>query len=135
MANKKNTDFEKDKEIIRVHQEALHISKEVVEKRKIQIHKNVHTETVTHDIPLLNETIKIEHIDFNKEITEIPKVRVEGNVTIIPVIEEVAMVTKKLMLVKEVYLTKEQHKKVEHIENKLRKETVTIDKMNLKDSK
>lgn len=132
MAENNNTSNKKENEIIRVHQEGIDISKKVVDRRKISLHKSVNTETVSHDIPLLRDNIRIEHITFNKEVAEIPKIREKGNMIIIPVIEEVAVVTKKIMLVKEIHITNEQTEKIEHIETSLRKESVTIDKKETK---
>jgi uncharacterized protein (TIGR02271 family) len=132
MAENNNTSNKKENEIIRVHQEGIDISKKVVDRRKISLHKSVNTETVSHDIPLLHDNIRIEHITFNKEVAEIPKIREKGNMIIIPVIEEVAVVTKKIMLVKEIHITNEQTEKIEHIETSLRKESVTIDKKETK---
>jgi uncharacterized protein (TIGR02271 family) len=135
MEEKSNTNKKDEKAIISIHEEKMHLSKEVVEKRKITIHKKVNTETVSHDVPLLHDHVQIEHIPVNKEVTEIPKIRETGNVTIIPIIEEVAVITKKIMLVKEIHITKEQIETLEHIETALRSESVTIDKKDVQPKK
>jgi len=130
--NNSNTSNKKEKEIIRVLKEDIDISKKVIDGRKISLHKSVSTETVSNNIVLLHDNIRIEHITFNKEVGEIPKIREKGNITIIPVIEEVAVVTKKIILVKEIHITNDQIEKIEHIETLLRKESVTIDKKETK---
>lgn len=120
--------MKKEKKTIKVHREDFNISKEVVEKGKVTIRKTVKTETSNHEIPLIHEKINIEEITVNKEVAEMPKIRKEGNTTIISVVEEVAVVTKKLMLIKEIHITKEQVEKIENIETALRKESVSIDR-------
>ncbi|NEN24275.1 YsnF/AvaK domain-containing protein [Cryomorpha ignava] len=120
--------MKKEKKTIKVHREDFNISKEVVEKGKVTIRKTVKTETSNHEIPLVHEKINIEEITVNKEVAEMPKIRKEGNTTIISVVEEVAVVTKKLMLIKEIHITKEQVEKIENIETALRKESVSIDR-------
>ena len=130
--NNSNTSNKKENEIIRVLKEDIDISKKVVDGRKISLHKSVSTETVSNNIVLLHDNIRIEHITFNKEVGEIPKIREKDNITIIPVIEEVAVVTKKIILVKEIHITNDQIEKIEHIETLLRKESVTIDKKETK---
>jgi|GEM_PF-2313322 len=130
--NNSNTSNKKENEIIRVLKEDIDISKKVVDGRKISLHKSVSTETVSNNVVLLHDNIRIEHITFNKEVGEIPKIREKDNITIIPVIEEVAVVTKKIILVKEIHITNDQIEKIEHIETLLRKESVTIDKKETK---
>lgn len=120
--------MKKEKKTIKVHREDFNISKEVVEKGKVTVRKTVKTETSNHEIPLVHEKINIEEITVNKEVTEMPKIRKEGSTTIISVVEEVAVVTKKLMLIKEIHITKEQVEKTENIETALRKESVSIDR-------
>ncbi|WP_267901428.1 DUF2382 domain-containing protein [Amaricoccus solimangrovi] len=61
-------------------------------------------ETVTADLE--SSSVEIERIPVGKEIEAVPDVRVEGDVTIIPVIEEVVVVEKRLVLREEIRVTR-----------------------------
>ncbi|TPG44309.1 DUF2382 domain-containing protein [Roseomonas nepalensis] len=46
----------------------------------------------------------VEHVPIGREVSELPVTRQEGNVIIVPVVEEVLVVTKKLVLKEEIHL-------------------------------
>ena len=56
--------------------------------------------------PLFTENTNVEHVVLNRFIEEPMEVRQEGNVTVIPVIEEVVVLQKRLMLKEEVRITR-----------------------------
>jgi len=58
------------------------------------------------DQPLVREEVSVERVPVNRVVTEAPAVRVEGNTTIVPVLEEVLVVEKRLVLKEEVRITK-----------------------------
>lgn len=124
--NKKLTD---EKDILEVHQEELEINKESVETGNVKIHTSVISEDVISYVPLLSEKISVVRIPMNEEVSETPEIRYEDNVTIIPVIKEVAVVTTKLILVEEIRITKETHEHIEKIESTLRSENVEVERI------
>lgn len=58
------------------------------------------------DQPLVREEVTVERIPIHQVVTEAPGVRQEGNTTIVPVLEEVLVVEKRLVLKEEVRITK-----------------------------
>jgi len=58
------------------------------------------------DQPLVREEVSVERVPVNRVVTEVPTVRLEGNTTIVPVLEEVLVVEKRLVLKEEVRITK-----------------------------
>lgn len=55
---------------------------------------------------VVRETIEVTHVPISRFVEQAPVTRVEGDTTIIPVVEEVAFVQKRLLLKEEVHLTK-----------------------------
>jgi stress response protein YsnF len=55
-------------------------------------------------------------------------VRLEGNTTIIPVVEEVVVVEKRLILVEEIHITRDSTVRTEEIPVLLRKEHAAIER-------
>ena len=91
---------------LNVLHEQVNIDKETVVSGKVVIHKNVHEEDELISVPVSHEEVKIKKVAINKYVDDAPAVRYEGDTTIIPVIKEVLIVEKKLLLVEEVYITK-----------------------------
>jgi stress response protein YsnF len=53
---------------------------------------------------LKTERIEAHRVEIGKEIETIPSVRTEGDTTIIPVVEEVLVVEKRLVLKEEIHM-------------------------------
>jgi stress response protein YsnF len=86
-----------------------------------------HEETVTVDEPLLTEQVSIERVRMDRWIDHPVPVRQEGDTTIIPVVEEV--LEKRLKLVEEVRVTKQQITRHEPQAITLRQQNVAIERL------
>ena len=65
----------------------------------------VTTEREEHvDEELTGERVEVEHVPVGRIVDAIPPVRTEGDTTIIPVVEEVLVVERRLMLREEVHM-------------------------------
>jgi stress response protein YsnF len=53
---------------------------------------------------ILHERVEVEHIAIGRSIDSVPPIREEGEVTIIPVIEEVLVIEKRLILKEEMHI-------------------------------
>lgn len=87
--------------------ETAHVRKRVVETGRVRV--STHTETVEQVLrdTLRSETVGVTRIPINRTLEEgepAPQVRDEGGVTIIPVLEEVLVVEKRLVLKEEVHI-------------------------------
>jgi len=90
-----------DEMVIPVTQEEVHVDKREIEQI-VRISKTVRTEDVVVDEPLHREDIDVEHVMINRYVDEPLSVRHEGDVTIIPLVEEVLVVEKRLLLREEI---------------------------------
>ena len=109
-----------------VMEERLKIGKQEIETGKIRITKEVQEEVHNLEMPLLEDHINIEKVLINQYVETAPRVRYEGDTTILPVVKEVMVVVKKLMLVEEVRITRTQKETVKHQQETLKKENITI---------
>ena len=112
---------------LNVLQEQVNIDKKIVESGKVVIHKKVHKEDKDVEVPVSHEEVEIKKVTVNKYVTEAPDVRYEGNTTIIPVIKEVAVIEKKLLLVEEIHVIKHVVEKTEEHIVPLRKEEIQVE--------
>ena len=110
-----------------VHEQA-HVDKKIVESGKVYIRKNVREVNEEVTVPVAHEEVDVKKVAVNKYVDTAPSVRYEGNTTIIPVIKEVLVIEKKLLLVEEVHVTKHIVEKTEEHTVPLRKEEVEIER-------
>lgn len=117
-------------EVIPVIEEQLRIDKKLTETGTVRISKHVTEHQETISVPLAHEEIQVERVTINQFIDAAPPaIRYEGETMIIPVIKEVAVVEKRLMLVEELHITKRQNQKQEAQTVRLRKETVDFEQV------
>lgn len=112
---------------IPVIEEKLHIGKVWQETGRVQISKTLTEEAVDFSMPLSQEEVIMERKTINQYVdTAPPASRYEGETLIIPVIKEVLVIEKKLMLVEELHISKRKTEQVLNGTEVLRKETVNI---------
>jgi uncharacterized protein (TIGR02271 family) len=92
----------------------------------VEIRKTVHERTETVDQPLLSEAVEVERVTINRIVEEPVSVRQEGDTMIIPLLEEVLVVEKRLLLREEVHIKKLRREVHDPQEVLLREERVEI---------
>ena len=118
-----------DLTIIPVIQEQATIHTEIKETGKLKIKTTVTEVEKNIDVPLIQEGYEIKRIPINQFVDTRPPAREEGDTIIIPVVREVLVVEKRLELVEEVHLVKQQTT-VQHRESiTLKKEDVHIERI------
>lgn len=109
---------EQETEIIPLVQEELIVSKEVRETGKVRVRTEVQWHTGHARADLFRDHVEVERVPVGREVDSVPPVREDGDTTIIPVVEEVLVVEKRLMLKEEVHL--KRVRSVEHLDEAVR---------------
>lgn len=89
---------------IPIIQEEAHVTKRAVEIEHVRVHTSLAEETVVVSDELRREHVEVTRIPVDREVAEAPPIRTEGDVTIVPVLEERLVVEKRLFLVEELHL-------------------------------
>jgi uncharacterized protein (TIGR02271 family) len=95
----------------------------------IRARTETHEDTAIVDEPLLAEQVTIERVPMDRWIDHPVSVRQEGDTTIIPVVEEVVVLEKRLKLVEEVRVTKKQIARHEPQNVTLRRQKVVVERL------
>jgi stress response protein YsnF len=116
-------------------QDALSIVEEElrVEKRQVATGKvTVRTTTEISDevarATLEGESVEVTRVPINREIDAAPSIRTDGDVTIIPVVEEVIVIEKRLVLKEEIHLRRTVTREDVAVPVKLRKQRAIIER-------
>lgn len=108
-----------DATVIPVIQEEAHITAQTTERGSVRITKRVHTQEETVDTPLRQERIEVERVPVERIVESPVAMHYDGDTLVIPVMEEVLVVEKRLLLKEEVRVTK-------YVGETQHQETVTV---------
>ena len=115
--------------VIPVIQEQATVSKRVVETGRVRIAKQVREYEEIVDVPNVQEEVKIVRVPVNKMVDAAPDVRTEGEMTIIPIVEERYVVEKRLFVVEELHVRKEKHETHNPQKVRVLKEEVEVERV------
>ncbi len=111
---------------IPVIEEVAAVKKRVVKSGRVRVSKRVLEHEDLIDEPLMREKVTVERVRLDKYVDATPEIRYEGDVMVIPVVQEQIVMQKKLLLREEVRVKKELVEMHEPQTVKLRKETVDV---------
>lgn len=114
--------------VVPVVAEELDIQRRRFETGRVRISKLVHEREELVDEPLLQETVEVERVAVNRVVDQPPSVRTEGDTIVVPVLEEVLVVEKRLMLKEELRITRRQSTTSQPQKVTLRSEEVVVDR-------
>jgi uncharacterized protein (TIGR02271 family) len=89
---------------IELAEETLSVSKRRVETGRVRVRIRTESEETQANASLFDQDVDISRVPIGRDVTEVPAVRQEGDVTIYPVLEEVLVVEKRLVLKEEVHV-------------------------------
>lgn len=115
--------------VIPVLTEELNVKREKVLTGGVRVHKTVEERTETVNEALLEEQVHVERVAVNEFISEAPPVRYEGDTMIVPLLEEVMVVEKRLLLREEIHITKSSERVQKPQEVVLRSEQATLERI------
>lgn len=113
-------------ETIPIVEESLRVRKEVRETGRVRITKRTEVETETVDEPLLREDVEIRRVPIDRVVDGPVAIRHEGDVTIIPVLEERLIVQKQLVLKEELHVERRASTRHESHQVDLRRERLDV---------
>jgi len=114
-------------EVIPVIQEAVRVEKREFESGKVVVHKTVVERDEAVEILLRQQDLSVERVPVGRVVSEAPQTRQEGDTLIVPTLEEVLVVEKRLMLKEELHIRKQSSERTEHQMIRLRSEQVKIE--------
>ena len=115
--------------VIPVTREEITIEKEVIETGKVYVRTRVKEEEANINVPVVSEHYEIDRVPVNQVYPTPPPVRYEGDILVVPVIEEIVVVEKRYKVTEEVRLTKKKTETPYLQQITLRKEVVQVERI------
>lgn len=119
---------EQEVAVIPLAEERVSVTTREVETGRVRVQVSVGAREVAVPVELCHDEVEVERVPVNRAVSELPSVRLEGSTTIIPVVEEVVVVEKRLVLVEEIHVRRKSVPEVQQIPVLLRSEQVSIDR-------
>ncbi len=91
---------------IPIAREELDVSKKTVKTGTVRVRKIVREHEELVDLPLLREEVEVKRVSINRVIDGPVAARYEGELLILPVLEEVLVVQKQWVLKEELHISK-----------------------------
>jgi uncharacterized protein (TIGR02271 family) len=115
-----------DTQSIPLHEEVADVAKRTVEHRA-RVEKRVNTRVETVETTLRREHPVVERVAINRTVEQAPPVRQEGDTLVIPVVEEIAVVERRLVLREEIRIRRQETVEPFRQDVTLRAEEVVIE--------
>jgi uncharacterized protein (TIGR02271 family) len=120
--------------VVPVVEERVLVDKQPVEAGGVRVVKRVVTREQPVAVDLGHDEVTTERIPVGRVVDEAPSVRTEGDTLIVPILEEVVVVEKRLMVREELRITR--RRVVEHASSTatVRREVVDVESIRASDS-
>jgi len=115
-----------------VIREEVRVTRRAVERGGVRVHKRIEEREEVVEQPTYREEVSVERVALGQPIDQAIGSRQEGDTLIIPVLEEMLVVEKRLVLKEEIRITKRRFDETEQARILLREERVEIE--NIDDS-
>jgi uncharacterized protein (TIGR02271 family) len=112
---------------IPIIEEDVTLDKRRVATGRVRVRTETEHEEATVSDLLEGEAVDIERIPFDTQIDTVPEVRSEGDLTIVPVVEEVLIVEKRLVLREEVHIRRRRTEEEVSVPVTLRRQRAVVD--------
>ncbi len=105
------------------------VKKQRVKAGEVLIHKKVESENVTLPVDLAYEEVDIERIEVNQTYDQkhYPRQRQEGDVLIIPIVEEQAIIVKRYLVREELHITRRSEVRHQELSETIRRENLVVE--------
>lgn len=102
----KTADESGDDVKVELHEEQFHVRKHVVERARVLVETKVETTEHVVEALLRNDEVVVRHVPVDRVVEQVPPVREEEGVLIVPVVEERLEVRTVLVLKEELHVHK-----------------------------
>jgi len=116
-------------EAIPVVEETARIDKREVQTGRVKVHTLVETSEQMVREALSSQNVKVTRVPVDQPVTRVPVIRTENGITIVPVLEEILVVEKRLILREELHIKQEVSHETVEVPVSLRKQRAVVERV------
>lgn len=121
-----------EQQSVPVIEEELVTGTRKVKTGSVRIRKEVEETVQRVELPTFEDVVEVTRVAVNRHVTETPAVRQEGDLTIIPVVEEEIVVRKRLILREELHIRRRRLEDTVTEDVTVAKERATVERLDEK---
>lgn len=114
-------------ETIALAREELRITRHAADRGGMRVRVSVHEREETLDVLLREQDVQVERVPIGRVVEHVPETRQEGDVLVIPILEEVLIVERRLVLKEEIRVRRSERQRPIKETARLRAETAVIE--------
>lgn len=120
---------ESERIVVPLVDEYLEVQKQWVQSGEVVVRRSVQTSQQTIPVELLHEEVQVDRVPVNRPVAEGEQTQPwwDGEVMVVPVIEEEIVVSKRLVVREEVRISKRKVSRQEEVSDTIRSQQVHID--------
>ena len=115
--------------VLPLFEEEAHVDKRRVTTGKVRIRSVVEEVEEIAAATLEEDTVDVTRVPVDRVVDEVPAVRTEDGVTIVPILEEVPFVEKRLVLKEELHIRRRVSTETVEVPIVLRKERAVVERV------
>ena len=116
-------------EVIPLAEEELRVDERTVTTGMVRVRTVVDVETELARATLDGEAVEVTRVPVDRMVDQPPAIRTDDGVTIIPIVEEVLVVEKRLVLKEELHVRKRKTTETVEIPVELRKQRAVVERI------
>ncbi len=116
-------------EVVPLLEEEVRVDKREISTGKVRIRTAVETVEQLARADLRGETVEVTRVTVDRIVDEAPPTRTEDGVTIVPVLEEVLFVEKRLVLKEELHIRRQATNETVEVPVTLRRQRAIVDRV------
>ena len=113
---------------IPIVEETVRLERREVASGRVRVRTRTAVESELVGAELEHVTVEVRRVPVDREVEAAPPVRTEGDVTIIPVVEEILVVEKRLILKEEIHLVRHREQEKVELPVERRRQVVDVDR-------
>ena len=110
-------------------EETARIDKREVQTGRVKVHTVVETSEQMVREALSSQNVKVTRVPVDQPVTTVPVIRTENGLTIVPVLEEILVVEKRLILREELHIKQEVSHETVEVPVSLRKQRAVVERV------
>ena len=118
-----------DETVIELLEETVSVAKRVVEGQTVRIATTTRAREHLVEEALARETVEVERVTIGRVVETAPAIREEGEFIIVPIMEEVLVVERRLVLKEEIRLKRVRTTELHRETVQLREQSATVSRV------
>ena len=110
-------------------EETARIDKREVQTGRVKVHTVVETSEQMVREALSSQNVKVTRVPVDQPVTTVPVIRTENGITIVPVLEKILVVEKRLILREELHIEQEVSHETVEVPVSLHKQRAVVERV------